>query len=471
MSLVFVWAWWSGVRALVQLMIALTIPEIICIDETDSDALHQFREQHITTYIGHDTYTLQHGDVVIYSAATKDTPQVQDAFRFLENDPLAPAPFLYAEFLWEISKYLFTIAITGTHGKSTTTWLVATSAINHFPQASLAIVGAGVVERWWENCRYNPQDIELLRSIMQRIISRKSTNTTIPVKQHLFVIEADEFNHHFLLLNPDVSIITSMDHDHVDIYPTRENYVAAFNQFCRNTYWPVFTLEHIAKELDNNDNISVVTPISFSFHSMIWGHNHNNASLALAALTYLQTKKGVSASSTSIKQSLESFQWLHRRAELLGTNRQNVPLYSDYGHHPDEIKSTIKAFQESFPWREIICFFEAHQARRLLNFWYEFIDAFNTISCFVVPVFTARESFEAIEQYCNTPEIHSIIAHLNSFHDLWETFAKQIKGTYVADWNDLSSVIHSIDSWSIIAFSAWILDGKLRKQQKNAPTK
>jgi UDP-N-acetylmuramate-alanine ligase len=123
---------------------------------------------------------------------------------------------------------------------------------------------------------------------------------------------------------------------------------------------------------------------------------------------------------------------------------QNIPLYSDYGHHPDEIKSTIKAFQESYPGREIVCFFEAHQARRLLNFWHEFVDAFHNIRCFVVPVFTARESFEEIEQYCNTPEVHMIIEDLTSFHDLGEAFAKQIAGTYIPNREDLFKTIETI---------------------------
>ncbi len=464
MSIVFVWAWWSGVRALVQLMTALEIPDLVCIDESDSVALQQFREQNIATFVGHDSYSLQQWDVVIYSAATKHTPQVKDAFHFLENDPLAPAPFLYAEFLWEISKYLTTIAITWTHGKSTTTGLTAVWAIENYPQAALAIVGAGMVSWGWANCRYNPAYKTILHSIMQRILSRKYTDEKIPMKQHLFIVEADEFNHHFLSLSPDISVITSMDHDHVDIYPTRKEYLAAFQQFCINTHWPVFTLAPIAEELKNNDNIQIVTPTVFSFKTMIWWHNHNNASLAFAALNYIN--QWSTLDTDTIKQSIESFQWLHRRAEFLGMTLQNVPLYSDYGHHPDEIKSTIKAFQESFPWREIVCFFEAHQARRLLNFWHEFVDAFHTIRCFVVPVFTARESFEEIEQYCNTPEVHMIIEDLTSFHDLGEAFAKQIAGTYIPNREDLFKTIETISEWSIIAFSAWELDWKLRKQRK-----
>lgn len=466
MSIVFVWAWWSGVRALVQLMTALDISDLVCIDESDSVALQQFREQNIATFVGHDSYSLQQWDVVIYSAATKHTPQVKDAFHFMETDPLSPAPFLYAEFLWEISKYLTTIAITGTHWKSTTTGLTAVWAIENFPQTALAIVGAGVVSRWWANCQFNHEYKAILHSIMQRILSRKYTDEKIPMKQHLFIVEADEFNHHFLSLSPDISIITSMDHDHVDIYPTRQEYLSAFQQFCMNTHGPVFTLASIAEELQNNDNIQVITPTAFSFKTMIWWHNHNNASLALAALDYVQKQFWLSIDPAIIKQSIESFQWLHRRAEFLGMTHQNVPLYSDYGHHPDEIKSTIKAFQESFPWRDIVCFFEAHQARRLLNFWHEFVDAFQNIQCFVVPVFTARESFKEIEQYCNTPEVHSIIADLTSFHDVGKAFAQQINWTYISNREDLSKTIETISEWSIIAFSAWELDWKLRKQRK-----
>ena len=104
---------------------------------------------------------------------------------------------------------------------------------------------------------------------MQRILSRKFSNETIPLKQNLFIVEADEFNHHFLSLNPDISIITSMDHDHVDIYPTRDEYISAFEQFCRNTHGPVFTLDSIANELPNNDNITRVTPKYFTFKTMI----------------------------------------------------------------------------------------------------------------------------------------------------------------------------------------------------------
>lgn len=137
---------------------------------------------------------------------------------------------------------MYTFAVSGTHGKSTTTGMAAIACIEHIPDSALAIVGAGVTQRQGKHCRYNHDHYEALRDIVLRIISRKATALHIPLKKLLFIIEADEFNHHFLFLEPDVSIITSLDHDHVDIYPTRETYLQAFDQFCTNTKERIITL-------------------------------------------------------------------------------------------------------------------------------------------------------------------------------------------------------------------------------------
>jgi UDP-N-acetylmuramate-alanine ligase len=86
----------------------------------------------------------------------------------------------------------------------------------------------------------------------------------------VFIIEADEFNHHFLFLEPDISIITSLDHDHVDIYPTREEYLSAFNQFCHNTKKVVFAPTPVALQLPDQD-LKIHVPLiqQFSFDYLI----------------------------------------------------------------------------------------------------------------------------------------------------------------------------------------------------------
>lgn len=462
MSLIFVGAGGSGVSALVQLMLDLHIPDLVCVDATDSPSLERFREAWIATYVGHGKYVVTAEDLVIYSAATLNSSEVEQSYKHTLQNHLSPPPMLYAEFLWELSKYLYTFALSGTHGKSTTTGMSAAACINHIPETALAIVGAGVTARQGKHCRYNPAHGTELRNIVLRIISRKATALTIPLKKLLFVIEADEFNHHFLFLEPDVSIITSLDHDHVDIYPTRDSYLTAFNQFCTNTKEAIFTLPGIASELQPNKKIIIPPVESFDFTYIIGGHNHTNASLALGAVSYIAQHYNKPITS-SCKTSIEQFLWLQRRVEFIGNNTHGVPVFSDYGHHPDEIKSTLSAFQEKYPAHQVTCFFEAHQARRLLTFRDEFVVAFGEVRCVVVPPYTAREDIATIQAYRKELTAYGgLPERIESFRDIVDAFTQQVKGEVIHDRADLGPSLQKVTQWAILCFSAWILDSKLR---------
>ncbi len=467
MWLVFVWAWWSGVRALVQLLYTLHIQDLICVDESDSVAMQQFKNNWIETYIGHDSYTLKPNDVVIYSAATKNSPQVRDAESAMQKDHLAPVPFLYAEFLWEISKYLYTVAITGTHGKSTTTGLTATTAAVLFPDTALAIVWAWVTQRWGNNFWHNTNHTELLQNIIARITSRKATDVEIPLKKYLFIVEADEFNYHFLNLDPDVSIITSMDHDHVDIYPTRESYLRAFKQFCNNTRDCVYTLPRIHNELKECTNIISIQPEQFHFATMIGWHNHSNTSLGLHALNFIAQQTNTQVNYSTIKSSLEQFAWLRRRAELLWVNKNSIKVYTDYGHHPDEIESTIKAFKETFPNQEIHCFIEPHQARRLLSFRKGFATLKQRWTVTMLPIYAAREEInDCITFLQEHPELVHNPKTITSFETLLATFAQQAGVSFITDRDELIQTIEQITSGIIICFTAWKADDYIRTHYK-----
>jgi UDP-N-acetylmuramate--alanine ligase len=462
MSIVFVWAGGSGVSALVELMLDLRIPNIVCIDASASAHMDKFRTAGCSTYVEHGNYSVHKWDLLIYSAATANSPEVLAAFQYTFDDHLNPPPLLYAEFLGELSKYLYTFAISGTHGKSTTTGMSACACIEHIPETALAIVGAWVTQRQGKHCRHNPTHKKELYAIIMRIISRKATKSYIPQKKLLFVIEADEFNHHFLFLEPDVNIITSLDHDHVDIYPTRENYLAAFQQFCNNTREQVFTLPSIAEELSDHTQKIITPPMThFQFAHLIGGHNHANASLALAAALFVA--EHFSSPLSWFSRSIEHFQWLQRRAERLGENPHGVPVFSDYGHHPDEIKSTLAAFRERYPAEQITCFFEAHQVRRLLTFWDDFIDAFSGVNCIVVPAYTAREQLAEIQSYRKElASTWSLPEQIEDFTTLTALFAKEINGKVITEWSALPDAVDAIDQWSILCFSAGILDSKLR---------
>ena len=170
-------------------------------------------------------------------------------------------------------------------------------------------------------------------------------------------------------------------------------------QFCHNTKKVVFAPTPVALQLPDQD-LKIHVPLiqQFSFDYLIWGHNHINASLALAAINYYQESNKV-ISATDYKKTIESFRWLERRVEFLWKNIHWISLFSDYWHHPEEIKSTISSFKETYPNTSLTCIFEAHQARRLISFWDEFIAAFSWVSCYMVPIYTARESVEELSAY------------------------------------------------------------------------
>ncbi len=107
----------------------------------------------------------------------------------------------------------------------------------------------------------------------------------------------------------------------------------------------------------------------------------------------------------------------------------------------------MQAFQEKYPDTNITCFFEAHQARRLLTFWDEFVEAFEERSCFVVPAYTARETRENLQSYYeelgnnkNLPENKS------DFDYMTQAFATQIHGVYLSDRSELASTLHSVNT-------------------------
>jgi len=120
-------------------------------------------------------------------------------------------------------------------------------------------------------------------------------------------VEADEFNHHFLFLEPDISIITCVDHDHTDIYPTRQDYCLAFDQFCTNTKNVIFAPQSVVEEFAHQKpKLQEPKNQTFAFNYLIGGHNHINASLALAAIDYYQKHNNLQTT-TFTKKSIEQF--------------------------------------------------------------------------------------------------------------------------------------------------------------------
>jgi len=214
------------------------------------------------------------------------------------------------------------IAVAGTHGKTTTTGMLVWAflqlgvPISYSVGTTLSFGPAGLYD---EASEY-------------------------------FVYECDEYDRNFLAFHPDVTLITTLDHDHFDTYPTLEDYVGAFQQFAFQS-GSVTTWSDIVETLGTASNISSLSETASEI-TLSGEHNRRNASLALTVLTRL-----LSASRSELAEALNSFPGTNRRFENLAEN-----LYTDYGHHPIEIAATLQLASEL--GKRVVLVYQPHQNGR-----------------------------------------------------------------------------------------------------------
>lgn len=202
-------------------------------------------------------------------------------------------------------KNLKLIAVAGTHGKTTTTGMVVWLAKYFGQPVSYAL---GTTLSWGPSGRYVPGS-------------------------EYFVYECDEFDRNFLQFHPYVSLITSLEHDHPDTYPTEADYFAAFRQFAQQSE-RVFTWRDYEAMLGSDGRVTYLSEPS-PYLRLRGEHNRRNASLVLAALESF----GVPARFAA--DGLNKFPGTARRFERLAPG-----LYSDYGHTPAEIAATLQMARE-----------------------------------------------------------------------------------------------------------------------------
>lgn len=263
-----------------------------------------------------------------------------------------------AEFL---EKYnLKMLAVAGTHGKTTTTSML----IWVFHELGLPLnyaVGASLP--WAGRSQFNPDS-------------------------QYFAYEADEFDRNFLAFHPYVAAIVSVDYDHADIYPTREDYEAAFRQFESQS-------EIVVKNTTVDSRITLPGEL-----------RRKDASVVLATMRHL-----CDASDEEIIEILNRFPGAERRFEEVSPN-----VYTDYGHHPEEIKATVQMaheLKERKNYKGVAMVYEPLQNRRQYECRKDYSDVFLGIDkLFWVPTFQLREdpnqavlTPEDLIPYMNNPEI------------------------------------------------------------------
>lgn len=292
-----------------------------------------------------------------------------------------------AEVLGEISRRCDSVAVAGSHGKTTVTAMI-THLLNFAGKKMSAFVG-GIAKNINSNVIIGDENDEIV------------------------VMEADEFDRSFLQLTPYISIVTSIDADHLDIYGDKEQLVQGFEQFvnktksdgvviCNQSLQLVTTRKKLTYGIENADvmarnirieneltKFSVVTKEGLEmgdYEMQLFGvHNVMNALAAIMACLQLRVDMKV------IKEGLAAFQGVQRRFDIRFRN-ESVCYIDDYAHHPEEIKATLKAAREIYPEREMTVVFQPHLFTRTRDFMDEFAEALSLADkVILMEIYPARE--------------------------------------------------------------------------------
>ncbi len=379
----------------------------------------EVRKAGATVYVGHHPRYITGADWVVRSSAiTEDNPEVKAASH-------AGIPvYKRADFLGRLMENKTGIAIAGTHGKTTTTAMTAW-VLSELGRDPSFIVG-GVVNNLGVNAHAG--------------------------KGKTFVIEADEYDNMFLGLKPQIAVVTSIEHDHPDFFPTLASMYEAFEKFvnllpvdgtliaCAEDAGAAALIPHVRKDGKNvvsygmQSDMTISTPLwvqarevkpnergGFDFIAttnlasktassvkislqLPGQHNVRNALAVLAIMGVLGLSRKKAA------QALGEFTGTGRRFELRG-EVNGISIFDDYAHHPTEIKATLSGARARFPKARIWAVWQPHTYSRARTLFLDFARAFKDANeVIVTEVYAAREP----KQEFTSAEIVSAMPHLSA---------------------------------------------------------
>ncbi len=299
-------------------------------------------------------------DMAVYSDAVPEDNLERARARELGIPQLS-----YFEMLGGVSKGKKTVAVAGTHGKTTTTGMLA-KILSDAGASPTAVVGS-IVKDFGSNYLHGDSDI--------------------------FVVEACEYRNHLLELSPHVLVITNLEWDHTDYFPSLEALQDTFRKAIDKV-----PAEGIIVTDPNNRNIAPLLAVAKacvvdytkepSYDLRLPGEfNQDNARAAAAAARAVLP----SITDSIIAESLEAFQGTWRRFEYKGKTANGADVYDDYAHHPTAVKETLKALRAKTNGKIIVAF-HPHLYSRTRDLLDEFAVAFSDADkAFIAPIYAARE--------------------------------------------------------------------------------
>ena len=355
-------------------------------DVSENANVKRLKSLGIPVYIGHKGENVKDADVVVYSSAVK-----------LDNKELVAANEQYipcikrGEMLAELMRMKYSIVIAGSHGKTTTTSMIAEI--------------------------FKTADLDPTIVIGGRLNS-ENNNASLG-KSSIMISEADESDRSFLILYPTFSVITNIDLEHLDCYSGLDDLKSAFAEFANKV--PFYGKNFICLDDENCADIIPMVRKKFvtygikskaditamnirksgfktSYKVNAYGEDlgefelnfpgEHNISNSLAAIGVALE---FSIDTKTIKDALKNFKGVQRRLSKRFENSKII-VFDDYGHHPTEIKTTLKALREAFEDKNIVVIFQPHRYTRTKFLMNEFAKAFfNADFLFVTDIYSAGE--------------------------------------------------------------------------------
>ncbi len=302
-------------------------------------------------------------DLIVYTIAIEKYDP--DFFAALKAKTI---PVLsYPEMLHVVTSGKYTIAVSGTHGKTTTTAMIA-HAMKQLNQDPTVIVGSLMID--------------------------EKSNFIAGASQY-FVVEACEYRRSFLNINPTILVITNIEEDHLDYYKDLNDIISAFRELAMKVPkegYIVCDPSHAAVRavIDGCDaQVIDYTTLAHKRALRIPGiHNQANAAASAAVLATLHLAPA------DVDAALGTFKGTWRRFQFIGTHPHGFAMYDDYAHHPTEIIATLEGFREIYPYGEkkITVIFQPHLYSRTKSLLAEFADAFKGADkVIILPIYAARE--------------------------------------------------------------------------------
>lgn len=383
-------------------------------DRSDSALAEAIRAAGAQVYIGHAPEQVQGADVVVRSSAVPDENVEVVAAK------AAGIPVLKRiDYLGSLLAEKMTIGIAGAHGKTTTTSMI-TWMLHELGQHPGFIVG-GEVQNLGVNAAAGEGD--------------------------LFVIEADEYDHMFWGLHPTIAVVTNIEHDHPDCFPTERDMMAAFEGFVdrltsdgslvfclddpgashlmayagsKGHHWLAYSVEDLDADYTTR-SLESVPGAGYRFEVLRGDHAVSKIALQVPGLHNVRNALAAIVTADLLNLDLEAagraistFSGSGRRFEILG-EAEGVTVVDDYGHHPTEIEATVQAARARFPENRIWAVWQPHTYSRTSMWQAQFGKALAGADRAVVTgVYAAREaqpedfSLEAVAAAVHVPGAQAI---------------------------------------------------------------